>query len=113
MEECANPATIEHGDAASIARERDRLQAELAKNGDFCVESLWPEDVRDMEAGDGLTYGDVLSEDELIRTTWRAVEAYRDYVDADDARNDFVVQAADSVVGAAELRERIDKGRRE
>lgn len=72
-----------------------------------------PEDVRDMEAEDGLTYGDVLSEDELVQTTWRAVKAYRDYVDAGDARNDFVDQAADDVVGAAELRGRIEKGGRE
>lgn len=113
MEKRANPTAVEHGDVDSIARERDRLQAELVKHGDFCVESLWPEDVRSMEAGDGLTYGDVLSEDELLRTTWRAVKAYRYYVDAGDARNDFVAQAADSVVGAAELRERIDKGSRE
>lgn len=94
---------------AKIVQERDRLRAELAKHREYCVESLWPEDVREMEAEDGLTYGDVLSEDELARTTWRAVKAYRDYVDAGDARNDLVAQAADDVVGAAELRERIEK----
>lgn len=92
---------------AADADGRARLQAELAKYGDYCVESLWPEDVGDMEAEDGVTYGEVLSEDELLRTTWRAVEAYRNYVDAGDARNDCVAGAADSVVGAASLDERI------
>lgn len=92
---------------ASDADGRARLQAELAMHGDYCVESLWPEDVRDMEAEDGVIYGEVLSEGELLRTTWRAVKAYRDYVDGGDARNDCVADAADSVVGAASLEERI------
>lgn len=92
---------------AADANGRAQLQSELAMHGDYSVESLWPEDVRDMEAEDGVTYGEVLSEGELLRTTWRAVKAYRDYVDGGDARNDCVADAADSVVGAASLEERI------
>lgn len=89
------------------AAQSEAMRSELARHGDFCVESLWPEDVRDAEADEGVTYGQVMDADELLRTTWLAVKAYRSYVDADSARAEFIDEAAGTIIGRTELETRI------
>lgn len=81
--------------------------ADLAKHRDFCVESLWPEDVGGMEDEDGVAYARIMSEDELLLTTIGAVKAYRDYVDEGDARHEITREAAASAIGRGELSARI------
>lgn len=82
-------------------------RSELARQGDFCVESLWPEDVGDAEADGGVTYGQIMDADELMATTRQAVKAYRGYVDVISARAEFIEEAAGTVIGHAELEARI------
>ena len=89
------------------AAQSEEARSELARQGDFCVESLCPEDVGNAEADEGVTYGQIMDADELEATTRQAVKAYRGYVDASSARAEFIEEAAETIIGHAELEARI------
>lgn len=92
----------------AVAEECAAKDFELGRYREYCVESLMPEDMAEMEAGEGLLYGDVMSESEIQLATTIAVDRYRGYVDEGDARHDFASEASKEVVGAGELEKRIE-----
>lgn len=87
-------------------KNKDELLSEWVT---YSVDSIFPESLTEYEYADDVFFGSITSESERETIARVAVDHYRDYVDAGDARGDFILEAANDVIGDDELHRRMNE----